>query len=107
MVVGYDSTFEEEVVVEKVKEGVNGTGQKFIRVVLSNGETASIVECEFCHKMPCPNGGDNKCSAYNTKEDATVTCQQCYKPKGDGHNGTCYRTIDWNNGGKITCHHYD
>ena len=96
-----------EVTVIKVKEGVNGTGQRYIRTYYSDGTTSSVVECAHCHKMPCPNGGGDACPEYDVKKDSTITCQQCGKPMGDGHNGTCYGEIDWANGGKLTCHHYD
>ena len=52
-------------------------------------------------------GSGEACSKYDVKLDATKTCQQCGLPKGDGHNGTCFGTINWENGGVKICHHYD
>ena len=106
-VVGYNSLFKEEVTVVKVTEGVNNSGLKYIKTVFSDGTGSCVVECEHCHEFPCPDGGGEACSEYDAKLDGRVTCQQCGHPKGDGHNGTCRRTIDWDNGGKVICHHYD
>lgn len=106
-VVGYDSLFNEEVTVVRVTEGVNNRGLKYVETTFSDGSSSCVVECEHCHRFPCPDGGGEACSRYDVKLDATKTCQQCGRPKGDGHNGTCHRTIDWDNGGKVICHHYD
>lgn len=99
----------ERTVVERI-EGYDGLGLKYLYVVYSDGTTGDrIVECEHCHQMPCPDGGGDKCSKYTAAKDPAVTCQQCGKPKGDGHNGTCYGEINWNDSTKpfIICHHYD
>lgn len=94
-------------IVDRV-EGYNGLGLKYSYVIYSDGTASDrVVECEHCHQMPCPDGGGTNCSAYTAEKDSDITCQQCGKPYGDGHNGTCYGTIDWSNGGKVTCHHYD
>ena len=106
-VVGYSSVFKKEITVVSVVEKVNGVGLRGIETMYSDGTVTCVVECEHCHQMPCPDGGEEKCSKYSVKNDATKTCLQCGLPKGDGHNGTCYRTTDWDNGGKIICHHYD
>ncbi len=90
-----------------VREGTTVTGLKYIDTIYSYGRGTSIVECKYCHKMPCPNGGDEDCPEYDTEEDATVTCQTCGKPRGNGYNGTCKNLIDWANGGKISCNYYD
>ena len=95
------------ITVIKTKEGVNGTGQKYITTYYSDGTTSSVVECAHCHQMPCPDGGGENCPEYDVQKDGSVTCQQCGKPYGDGHNGTCYSEIDWADGGKKICHHYD
>lgn len=106
-VVGYNSLFKKEVTVVSVTEGVDNSGLKYIETVFSDGTGSCVIECEHCHEFPCPNGGGEACSEYDVKLDATKTCQQCGLPKGDGHNGTCFGTIDWDNGGVKICHHYD
>ena len=106
-VVGYSTAFAADITVTSVTESVTVDGLKTIKTRYSNGTGSVVTECRYCHEFPCPDGGGTSCSQYNVQNDSTVTCQQCGKPKGDGHNGTCYRLIDWNNGGKIICNHYD
>lgn len=106
-VVGYSRTLGKDITVVKVKEGVNSSGLKYIKTYFSDSTGSCIVECKYCHEFPCPAGGGEACSEYDVKLDGTKTCQQCGLPKGDGHNGTCHRIIDWDNGGKIICNHYD
>ena len=98
---------QKEKTVVDVVEGVNGSGCKYVITVYSDGSSKEVVECQYCHAMPCPNGGGNICSQYTVTEDGAKTCQQCGRPYGNGHNGTCYSEIDWDNGGKIICHNYD
>ena len=106
-VVGWSSVLNKNITVVSVTEGVNGRGCKYIETSYSDGTATAIVECKYCHQMPCPQGGGIQCSKYNVKDDGQITCQQCGRPYGDGYNGTCYGTIDWENGGKAICHHYD
>lgn len=106
-VVGYTSLLAQDIKVVSVVERTTADGRKVVETIYSFGPSTKIVECEYCHKMPCPNGGGDKCSEYNTKEDATVTCQTCGRPQGNGYNGTCENLIDWANGGRISCNHYD
>ena len=106
-VVGYSRTLGKDITVVKVTESFNGSGLKGVIVDFSDGNSTCIVECRYCHEMPCPDGGGEACSEYDVKIDGTKTCQRCGLPKGDGHNGTCLGIIDWDNGGKISCNHYD
>lgn len=101
-----DNSSDGKVTVVRTENGTRN-GLKYTRTYYSDGTATTVVECAHCHQMPCPDGGGKKCSKYVSQNDATVTCQQCGKPKGNGYNGTCYRTTDWENGGKVTCHHYD
>lgn len=94
------------ITIIRTKEGYDGLGRKYIRYYYSDGTSRDIVECEYCHEMPCPHGGGTSCPKYDVKKDASITCPQCGKRMGDGYNGTCYGEIDWANGGKKTCHHY-
>ena len=106
-VVGYSSLFDEEITVVEVNEDTDLDGLKYIETVLSDYTTIVVIECKYCHEMPCPDGGKESCSQYDVKKDSRVTCQDCGRPKGDGYNGTCLGTIDWENGGVGICHHYD
>lgn len=106
-VVGYSIGFKADITVVSVEERANADGRKSIVFVLSNGTAHSIAECRYCHEMPCPDGGDEHCSQYDLKKDSRITCQNCGRPYGDGYNGTCDSTIDWDNGGITICHHYD
>lgn len=105
-VVGYSRTLGKDITVVKVKEDVNSSGLKRIKTYFSDGTGSCIVECEYCHEFPCPDGGGEACSKYDVKLDGAKTCQDCGLPKGDGHNGTCRGIIDWDTG-KISCNHYD
>ena len=106
-VVGYSSLINQDITIVSVIEGTTADGRKCIETTYSFGPITSIVECQYCHKFPCPDGGGKDCSKYNVKEDATVTCPRCGKPRGDGYNGTCHGLIDWENGGKASCNYYD
>lgn len=106
-VVGYDALLQQDIVVVSVRERVNGSGLKGITITYSNGSTDSLVECGYCHKTPCPNGGGENCAEYSVEKDGTKTCERCGKTKGDGYNGTCLGTIDWANGGELSCTHYN
>lgn len=106
-VVGYDSIFSESITVVSVVETTTADGRKCVETTYSNCTATTVVECEYCHKFPCPNGGGKGCLKYNAEEDAAVTCQTCSRPIGNGYDGTCEQTIDWSHGGKISCNHYD
>lgn len=106
-VVGYSSMLGEDIVVVSVTETTTGDGRRVLETVYSDMRSTSIVECKYCHKFPCPEGGGTDCPAYNTQKDATVTCQTCGRPRGNGYNGTCKNLIDWANGGTVSCNHYD
>ena len=108
-VVGYSYTLGKDITVEIVDESTLADGRKCIYIVYSDGTGTSKVECQYCHKFPCPNGGGKKCTKYDIKLDGQITCQQCGRPNGDGYNGTCYGTINWNDPTKpfLNCHHYD
>lgn len=106
-VVGYTSLLAQDIKVVSVVERTTADGRKVVETNYSFGPSTTVVECEYCHKFPCPDGGGKDCSEYNTKEDATVTCQTCGKPRGNGYKGTCKNLIDWANGGKISCNYYD
>ena len=106
-VVGYSSLFDKEVTVVEVTECVTLDGLKYIETYLSDYTSIVVMECKYCHEMPCPDGGNELCSQYDVQFDSTKTCQHCGLPTGDGYNGTCYGTIDWDNGGMRICHHYD
>lgn len=106
-VVGYSRTLGKDITVVSVTEGINGSGLKYIETFFSDGTVSCVVECMYCHEFPCPDGGGEACSEYDVKLDGTKTCQQCGRPWGDGYNGTCDGIIDWDNGGKIICNHYD
>lgn len=105
-VVGYTTLLGKDITVVSVVEKTRNDGLKEIETTYSFGSATSIVECEYCHGFPCPNGGGEKCSEYNAKEDASVTCQTCGKPRGNGYNGTCKNLIDWSTG-TISCNYYD
>ena len=105
-VVGFSAELNKDIVVTKVSESAKADGRKVVKVSLSDDTSVTRVECKYCHKFPCPNGGGSKCPEYNVGSDPTKTCQQCHRPIGDGHNGTCYVTIDWATG-RLICHHYD
>ena len=106
-VVGFSSVFNADITVVSVTESYNGSGCKCVRTFYSDGTSTCVVECKYCHEMPCPNGGNESCSKYNESQDGSKYCQTCGLPLGDGYNGTCYVTIDWDNGGDTICHHYD
>lgn len=106
-VVGYSSMLAKDIVVVSVVERTTSDGRKVIQTNLSDGTVTKVVECEYCHKFPCPTGGGKRCPKYDPLKDATVTCQICGRPRGDGYNGTCEQLIDWANGGKVSCNHYD
>ena len=105
--------------VTEVEEGVDRYGLKYVKVVVTvrNGSGwvppgFTLCECRYCREMPCPDGGEEKCSLYDEKLDPGVTCQRCGKPQGDGTNGTCiswpYASVNCPNCGEYveqgTCH---
>lgn len=108
-IVGYDSSLNKDIVITRIEQGTRN-GLQYIILYPSNGIVSNEftkVECTYCHSFPCPKGGGENCPQYNIKEDPSETCQRCGRPCGDGYNGTCDGQIDWDNGGKVTCNHYD
>ncbi len=106
-VIGYSSAFNQDITVLYVKEGTDAQGLTFIKIQFYPTGNTTIKQCKYCHEFPCPDGGGTDCAQYSVKEDASVTCPQCFKPVGDGYNGTCDTEIDWINGGSLICNHYD
>ncbi|MBQ3133222.1 MAG: hypothetical protein IJC17_02965 [Clostridia bacterium] len=109
-VVGWDFPTKSDVTVVKVEEEYDELGLKSVRAILSTHCCPSgfgIARCNYCLKIPCPNGGKESCPKYDIKKDGSKTCQQCGRLYGDGYNNTCYGEIDWANGGKLICNHYD
>ena len=106
-VVGYSSLIKQDITVVSVEERTTSDGRKVIQTNYSFGSSTVVVECEYCHEFPCPDGGGKNCSQYDVLKDGTVYCSRCGKLKGDGYNGTCEGLIDWANGGSISCNYYD
>lgn len=113
-VVGYSPTFNRDIIVIRVDEKPTADGRRAVCIILGHrglegGWSPSgfcMVECEYCHEFPCPDGGDEACSEYDVKLDGRITCQRCGLPQGNGYYGTCRGLIDWDNGGIISCNHY-
>ena len=94
------------ITVVETYEKTSSDGRKVIVTVYSDGTTSKIVECEYCHEFPCPNGGKENCTKYDISKDYSKTCSECGRLFGDGYNETCLAEYDWNTG-EYTCHHYD
>lgn len=106
-VVGYSTLFAKDIIVTSVREEINSDGLKVVVTTFSDGIATCVVQCKYCRQFPCPNGGGEKCPKYDIKLDYAKTCKYCGRPIGNGYNGTCHGLIDWQNGGKHSCNHYD
>ena len=114
-IVGYSPGMERDIIVCSVDETPTADGRRAVCLLLGyrgiedfnySPSGFSIVECEYCHEFPCPEDGDKNCPKYDPLIDASVTCQDCGLPLGNGYYGTCDAHIDWENGAATICNHY-
>lgn len=50
---------------------------EYIEIAFSDGTSLRRSECIYCHEMPCPYGGGEKCLRYSELTDHLVYCRNC------------------------------
>lgn len=50
---------------------------EYIEIAFSDGTSLHRSECFYCHEMPCPYGGGEKCLQYSELTDYLVYCRNC------------------------------